>query len=467
MPEPLILKVQADTQGVPEGFNRITKSAEGLDVSSRKASSALKGFVQDLSSAKDGTDVASAALGAFSKVLGTSLIATGVVVGAKAIIDSFQQVGTTVDEAKERIAKASAEIKKSGVDIGFAQAASEAKRLSDEAEKARESIAKFDKSILMGLVATITGAREELSSLAAEAEALAQKRLFEGALTERIGAELKAGITGAALEIAQIMERVRKELAPVNVLMEDGAKAAAEILKKAEVEIQAIREKALAEEEKRQAAIELKGIEADIKGAEEAVAIARRHDEEAAQKQQENLDKLMQKKQEAEEKLRKEQERLLDKEIELRQKQLDLEQQIIDARKRLVDAEAKLAEQYLKAPGSGRGPGQLPTSSEIGAIAGASRTYLDEQRAMAEADFEAFQEVMKSRGKPSDRVAYQRYLKERMKEQARQRARQPQADLISAQKDVAATEETLLKVKKSLDDTLIELKNYAHAGIGT
>ena len=115
MPEPLILKVQADTQGVPEGFNRITKSAEGLDVSSRKASSALKGFVQDLSSAKDGTDVASAALGAFSKILGTSLIATGVVVGAKAIIDSFQQVGTTVDEAKERIAKASAEIKKSGV----------------------------------------------------------------------------------------------------------------------------------------------------------------------------------------------------------------------------------------------------------------------------------------------------------------------------------------------------------------
>ena len=90
--------------------------------------------------------------------------------------------------------------------------------------------------------------------------------------------------------------------------------------------------------------------------------------------------------------------------------------------------------------------------------------HLKNLRKKAEADFEAFQEVMKSRGKPSDRVAYQRYLKERMKEQARQRARQPQADLISAQKDVAATEETLLKVKKSLDDTLIELKNYAHAG---
>ena len=68
--EPLILKVQADTQGIPESFNRIVQSQEGMNISSRKASGALKGLVEDLARARDGADVASAVLGASAKFLG-------------------------------------------------------------------------------------------------------------------------------------------------------------------------------------------------------------------------------------------------------------------------------------------------------------------------------------------------------------------------------------------------------------
>lgn len=462
MAEPLILKVQADTQGVPEGFNRITRSAEGLDISSRKASNAIKGFVQDLSQARDGADVASAALGAFSKILGTSLAATGVVIAGKAIIDSFQKVSTIVEETKDRIAKASTEIKNAGLDIGFSQAAGEAKRLSDEAETARTSIEKLDKSFLMGLVATITGAREELGKLAQEADRLSQQRLFEGARAERIRAEERMGLEGGALAIRDVEERLGKELQDVNVLTPEGAAAANELRKKAELDILAIRKKAFDEFDKKQAAQELKAIEASIAGAEAAAKIARKSDEEAAKQAEEGLKKLYDEKAKREQEIQKNQEKTIKESVALQEKALDAQDRVNEARKRVVEADAEVADILISARGTGRGPGQRATSAEIGAQRAAERALQAEQRNLANRAFEEFKLMSEVTGNPASRYAFNREQQKRLEEQARQAAREPFTKQEEAQKNLKSSDAYLQAINQLLEANLNELKTYAH-----
>jgi hypothetical protein len=462
MPEPLILKVQADTQGVPEGLNRVTRSAEGLDVSSRKASVAIKGFVQDLAQARDGADVASAALGAFSKILGTSLAATGVVIAGKAIVDSFQKVATIVEETRDRIAKASAEIKKSGLDVGFSQASAEAKRLSDEAESARASIEKLDKSFLLGLVATITGAREELGKLAQESEKLSQQRLFEGARAERIRTEERAGLEGGALQVRDVQERLAKELQAVNVLTPEGAAAANELRKRAELDIQAIRKKAEDEFYQKQSQQELKLIDADIAGAEAAAKIARQSDRDAAKQAEESLNRLYEERAKKEEEIRKKQEKATKESVLLQEKVLDAQDRVNEARKRVIEADAEVADLALKASGTGRGAGQRATSLEIGAQRAAERAFQNEQRRLTRQAYEDFKLASEVVGQPADRYSFNREQQRRLEEQQKQAAREPFNQQEEAQKNLQSSEAYLKAINKLLEDNLNELKTYAH-----
>lgn len=463
MPEPLILKVQADTQGVPEGFNRVQKSVDGLDLSSRKASNAMKGFVQDLSQAKDASDVASAALGAFSKILGTSLAATGIVIAGKAIIDAFSNVSKIVEDTKDRVAKASAEIKKAGLDIGFSQAAAEAKKLSDEADGARASIEKLDKSFLMGLVATITGAREELGKLAGDAEKLAQQRLFEGARAERIRTEERAGLGGGALQIRDVEERIKRELAPINIFTTEGAAAAAEILKRGELDIQAIRQKGRDELDRKEAEARVKEIDADIKGAEEANKIARKYDEEML-KQGERIEKMRQENAKEGEKKRKDQERLIEKSADLQEKQLNAQDRVNAAREALIRAEGEVANVLVKATGTGRGAQARASSLEIGAQKAAQRAFDQERRRQTQAQRE---EIRKSLGPGADASDINREIQRRMEEQARQQAREPFTAQKEAAQNLKSSEAYLAQINDLLSSTLDELKSYAHAGAGT
>lgn len=462
MPEPLILKVQADTQGVPEGLNRVTRSAEGLDVSSRKASVAIKGFVQDLAQARDGADVASAALGAFSKVLGTSLAATGVVIAGKAIVDSFQKVSTIVEETKDRIAKASAEIKKSGLDVGFSQASAEAKKLSDEAESARASIEKLDKSFLLGLVATITGAREELGKLAQESENLSQQRLFEGARAERIRAQERVGLEGAKLQIKDIEDRLTQELKPFNLQTKAGRAGAAEVVARAEIEKDKIRQKAFDEFDRKQAQKKLKEIEAEIDGAEAAAKIARQSDRDAAKQAEESLKKLYEEKAKKEEEIKKKQEKATKESVLLQEKVLDAQDRVNEARKRVIEADAKVADLTLKASGTGRGAGQRATSLEIGAQRAAERAFQNEQRRLTRQAYEDFKLASEVAGQPADRYSFNREQQRRLEEQQRQAAREPFNQQEEAQKNLKSSEAYLKAINKLLEDNLNELKTYAH-----
>ena len=477
MPEPLILKVQADTKGVPEGFNKITKSAEGLDSSARRASGAVRGFVQELSQAKSGADVASAALGALGRVLGTSIAGTAIAIAGKAVIDTFTKIGDTVSQTRDRIATASEDIKKSGIDISFTQSASEAKRLSDEADNARKNIEKLDKSFLAGLVATIVGAREELGKLAKEAEDLSQQRLLEGARTERIRAEERAGLAGTQLEIMDIEERLSRELQAVDLLSPIGIKTATELRKRAEFDIAQIRKREAVKIDVSEARQKLKLIDAQIAGEAEANKIARDFNSRRSEEEKKIQNELLKERERLQEEITKKTKEAEKEALDMRIKGLDLEERLIEQRRRVIQAEGRVAEEVSRFGGTGRAQGARPTSFEIGAQRRAEKAAQDEafklrqqERMRIRGEIETARGNVYDpdtgrliRGTQASGFDINRRLSEMMDDAAREQQRQVYDDAKNARAGAQATEETLKSVKDNLQKVLDELKTYAHA----
>lgn len=461
MPEPILLKIVTDADD--SGINRVNRGMDNLQMSSHKASHAVKSFVENLSQARDASDVAASALGAFSKILGSSLAATGIVIAGKAIVEAYTKVSEIVEQTKERIAKASADISKSGTDISFGQASSEAKRLSDEADNARESITKLDKSYLSGLIATITGAREELSRLAGESEQMAQQRLLAGATAERKKAEERVGLTGPQLSIRDVQDKLAQDLANINPLTPEGIKAGIELAKKAEIDINAIRQKSFDDYEQKQAQQELKLIEGRIAGAEAAAKIARQSDAAAEQKAKETIRKLEEDRAKAQEKLNKRTEELQKDALSLEEKKITAQEKVNDARERLIKADADVAKTALAASGSGRGVGQRKTSAEVGAEAAANRARIAETQKQANQAYQDFKKTQAEKGLPGDKNAFQRDLADKLKQEAERQARQPQAERQKAKDGLAEANKYLSKIQDVLQSTLQELKSYAHA----
>ena len=56
----LILKIRADAKGVRPEIKGIADETDGLELSSRKASTAMRGFVQDLAQARNATTATTA-----------------------------------------------------------------------------------------------------------------------------------------------------------------------------------------------------------------------------------------------------------------------------------------------------------------------------------------------------------------------------------------------------------------------
>lgn len=477
MPEPLILKVQADTKGVPEGFNRITKSTDDLDLSSRKASATVKAFVADLAEAKTGADVASAALGAFGKILGTSIAGTAIAIAGKAVIDTFAKIGEAVDQSRERIESAVADIKKSGLDVSFSQASAEAKKLSDEAENARKNIQKLDKSFLSGIIATITGAREELGKLANEADRLSQQRLFEGAKAERERAEERRGLTESQLGIKDVQERLKQELKAVDITTPEGLKAANELRKKAELDVADIRKKALDKFDAEQAKKRLDEIEAEIRGKTDAEKIARASQARADEDSKKRIAQLEEERAKKQEELAKYKLKLEKDASDLKIDQLNLEERLIEQRRRITSAEGKVASEVARQGGTGRGPGQKPTAFEIGATKRAEKAAQDEAYRLRNIEMERVRGELQTREMErrsragelpgeTPRISnyeVQKEIARKMKDSAKAEKNDIYNDAKNARDGAQATEKTLKDVKENLKKVLEELKSYAHA----
>lgn len=462
----LILKIRADAKGVRPEIKGIADETDNLELSSRKASTAMRGFVQDLSQARNASDVASAALGAFSKILGTTLAGTAVVMAGKVIIDSFQKVSENVNKAKDSLASAREEIAKMSSVRGLADGTAQANLLYKAASDAEKAIKEIERSKLQNFIAEVRGAKDELVSMAAEAKKAAAAASLEGIQRQAAMIAVEGAMTESDRAAAKAAE---KYTALIDAARKSGNQPLLESLiveqqKAAQKAVDDLRKKSLTEEAQKQAQQELKGIEADIKGAEDAVKILRKFDEESAKKEEERLQKLYSEKEKAEEKSRQEQGKLLDRSIDLQEKQITAQERVNAAREELIRAEGEVADIMARATGTGRGGQARASSFEIGVKNAAQRAFDQETRRQIKDQRE---QIQKELGPRADGYAVQREIQKRAEEAAKQRAAGPFTAQKEAQKNLGSAEAYLENIDRLLSDTLTELKTYAHAGAGS
>lgn len=206
----LVLKVRADTRGVRTDVKAVADETDNLKVSSLKASSAVRGFVNDLAQAKSGSDVASAALGAFAKVLGTSIAGTAVVIAGKALIDAFNSVSESVKLAKTSVESAGREVERLGKITGFQDASQQANILYNAAEAVRKEIEKIEGSKLTNFISGLTGAREQMDDLFASTKKQADELTRQGIVAESIELQRSKGLSENDQKLVAIAEKYNK-----------------------------------------------------------------------------------------------------------------------------------------------------------------------------------------------------------------------------------------------------------------
>ena len=237
--EPLIFKIE--TQADDSGVRKYDKSLSGLDVSSKKASGALKSFVQDIAQAKDGADVASATLGAFGRVLGSSLAGTGIIIAGKALIDAFSKIDEAVKESEKAVSEAFAGMDKAGEAMSFAEAVGQAKNFEGVAETIRKKIKEINDSPFTSIIDNITQSTKLMDVQATIAENQAREIKRMGAESELAHLQRMQGLNAENKALELNSRALAKELEGINAIEE--SETALAITRKYQLQADEIRAK--------------------------------------------------------------------------------------------------------------------------------------------------------------------------------------------------------------------------------
>lgn len=216
--EPLVFKIE--TQADDSGVRKYEKSISGLDVSSKKASGALKSFAQDIAQARDGADVASATLGAFSRILGSSLAATGVIIAVKTVVDGFSKIDQAVKESEKAVADAFAGMQKAGEALSFAEAVGQAKSFENTAYKIREEIKKINESPMLNIIDGLMQSTDRMRELVKQSEDQAIAIRKAGAESELAHLIRIKGLDAEGKALAANERLLQKELEGIDAIKE-------------------------------------------------------------------------------------------------------------------------------------------------------------------------------------------------------------------------------------------------------
>ena len=385
--EPLVFKIE--TQADDSGVRKYEKSIGGLDVSSRKASGALKSFAQDIAQARDGADIASAALGAFSRILGSSLAATGVIVAVKTVIDGFSKIDQAVKESEKAVADAFAGMEKAGKALSFAEAVSQAKTFENTAYKIREEIKKINESPMLNIIDGLMQSTDRMRELAKQSE-------DQGIAIRKSGAESELaylirikGLNAEGKALAANELALQKELEGIDAIKE--ASTALAVTQKYAMQADEIRAKF-----------------ADERGKAEA---------DLSKQKQKDLDEQIKKERELEETQQKRFNELYNAEIksqEQTQKRIDAEIKAEEeraAKRASLEADVAIAKEeeqkaigeavpsILKYASGGSGARGRETSSERGAREAGERAYITGRREASDAEIQRTINVIKEEKK--------------------------------------------------------------------
>lgn len=399
--EPLTFKIITDADD--GGVRRYEKSLSGVDVTGRKASSAIKGFVGDLQNAQNASDVTSSALNALTKILGTSLAATGVVVVGKLLVDAFNKVNDAVKESTKSVESVNKEISKIAMaGPSFETANRSAEILNKTADDLRKNLEKISESKLQSFIAGITGAKDKMEELIATTTKQAKEQQRQAIVHQLIELERNATLDETTKKIAE-QQKPYQELVVLARLLGDK-----ELMRAVTAASQAAARKTQSEE---QSKLDLKLIEERKKAEEERIKELVRLEQDSAKQEL----KLI----EATSKGRADAYRIEIQFIEsIRQKESDrlreIEKQLlsIKSRKKEIQEEIELLLQRNAAEsagyrGTGRGPGAAQSSFQVGLEEKLLKERYAAIRQRDEEYFKFIREQLQQQGKAYDNWAVQ------------------------------------------------------------
>jgi hypothetical protein len=443
--EPLTFKIITDADD--RGVRQYESSLGKVDTTGRKASGALKGFIADLGNVKSGTDVASSALNAFSRILGGTLIGTAVVVIGKTLVDSFNRVTGAVKEVTKNVEEAQKEIAKVGMaGVSFATASKQADILSASAEKINKEITKINESRLDSFISGLTGSKDKLLELLAVEQQRAKEAqrgaivqgLLELERQQNADAATKA-VMAAAEPYQKLIELARQlgneQLLNTTIIKQQEAAAEARHNTEAEASQKRMEEETKQRENqkkemekiaKEEADFELKLIEATARATQEAHLIEMRFAEERRKADSDRL--------------------------------ADISRQIagIQERKKAIEEEIEAllkrnAAESAGYRGSGRGPGQQPSSFETGLEQQLLRERYDAIRQRDQEYFDFIREQLRSQGKAYDNWAVQNEIARKAVEEQTEAILEGNEEIRNLQKESKALNEELAKLTKEAD----------------
>jgi len=459
MPEPLMLKIITDADDT--GVRKIQKGMGDLEVSSHKASHATKEFLRELSNVSDTSDLASVALGSFSKILAGSLAGTALIIGGKAVIDVFRKVTEIVDKSKESFDNLVDGLGKGGLPKTFQEGATQAGKLSDEVakinkeidalSKGEEVLAKGDiKGWFMGLAATIMDSTNQLVKLREEAKKLAGEKMLAGATAELQTARETTGMNPQQMEQYKLRKQFELDVDKANyetglVLLEKYN------LDKANIDDKYNRQKEADTRETNDALrkIKMDEFQSDIDSTNRKTEL-----ESAA-----FFESIAQKKKEQEQamELVKTQQKL----NELIQKRVDLQNELSQAQSAETIRKGELATMTAGIGGSLRGAGQRQTSFEIGLSRSSKQAYNQELARAGEVENMLIRADLRRAGKRDDAYAVQNEKIARARAGEAEKARKQFDDPY--QKQIDKTTKSLEDNQKQIDDLSQTAKDGANS----
>jgi len=435
--EPLIFKIE--TQADDAGVRQYDKSLSGLDVSSKKASGALKSFVQDVAQAKDGTDVASAALGAFSRVLGSSLAGTGIIIAGKALIDAFSKIDEAVKESEIAVSEAFAGMDKAGKAMSFAEAVGQANNFEGVAEKIRKKIKEINDSPFTSIIDNITQSTKLMDVQATIAENQAREIKRMGAESELAHLQRMHGLDAENKALELNSRALEKELDGIDAIKE--SETALAITRKYQLQADEIRAKFADERNKAEvenAAKRQKEIDAQIQ-----------KERELGQAQQKRFNDIYNAEVKAKEETQSRIDAHLEAEEELATKLLELYDALDKARNKPPSAGG------IGGGGGGGGGGtpgvQTGSSADIGAQQAAQRAYIQGLKDSAEQLRQYTANQLKANGLAHDANAVNNKLIQTAEDLAYEQGRSKYGikDFIDA---IRTAEQNLADFKQSTQD---------------
>lgn len=451
--EPLIFKIE--TQADDSGVRKYEKSLDGVNISSRKASGALKSFVQDIAQARDGTDVASAALGAFGRVLGSSLAGTGIIIAGKALIDAFSKIDEAVKESEKAVSEAFAGMEKAGKAMSFAEAVGQAKNFEGVAENIRKKIKEINDSPFTSIIDNITQSTKLMDIQATIAENQSREIKRVGAESELTHLKRMQGLDAENKALELNARSLEKELDGIDAIKE--SETALAVTRKYQMQADEIRSKYADERSAKERAA------SDTRRKNTMDEFQLEIDSQNRKTEAESkafFDKLDHQKQllEQAKKIEESESRLND----LLNKRIEIQDQLKQAQQGETIRQGELATMTAGVGGSLRGAGQRKTSFEIGLEKSANRAYQNEiNRQAARVDEEiAFDlYLQKEAGSRIGKNEIQNEKVRRAEQAATERAKKQFEDPYKKQIDKTTkalkdNEQQISRQKKSFDDAI-------------